>query len=196
MHYYRHHGPTAIAPGYKKVSLKAKPDYGVAGMTDQSTSSGSPSSHRGSIQDGSADSGSSGLLPLFDMSSSLPAKDILPQLIDKFFEYYGDYFCFLNKNYLNDLMQSGQASPFLVCVMCGLASRFCDPELFENYFPLQEGQREQWEYAIPFLERSKALLMPLLSLPSEDIVSGLIMMAWLDFGDNNEAGMSLISSVQ
>lgn len=39
------------------------------------------------------------------------------------------------------------------------------------------------------LDRAKALTMPALDLPSPDVIAGLIMLAFVDSGDNNEAGM-------
>ena len=32
--------------------------------------------------------------------------------------------------------------------------------------------------------------MPLLNIPSCDVVAGILLLSWVDFGDNNEAGMA------
>ena len=134
-----------------------------------------------------------GLLPIFDTVSGLPVDALLTQLLDTFFEYYGDIFCHLNRRYLDSLIERGEAPVFLICVMSALASRFCPAELFADFFPsTTDGpKKEAWEHSVPFLERTKALTMLALDLPSADVIGGLLMLAWADFGDNNEAGMAL-----
>jgi hypothetical protein len=41
------------------------------------------------------------------------------------------------------------------------------------------------------LNQAKILLIPLLSIPSRDLVAGLLFLALAEFGDNNEAGMKV-----
>ena len=185
VHYFRHLGPTAIAPGHKKLSLKVRQDHGDP-LEGGAFPHCSPDTANKTATD-------SGLLPLFDRETSLPATAILPQLLDSFFEYYGDNFCFLNRAYLDQLIDNGEASSFLVCSMSALSSRFCPSVTFAAYFqPKTDGtERARWEYSIPFIDRAKQLLMPLLSIPSCDVVAGLLLLAWADFGDNNEAGACL-----
>ncbi|KAI9875398.1 MAG: hypothetical protein M1830_008526 [Pleopsidium flavum] len=189
LHYYRHLGPTAIAPGHKKISLKVRQDV------VRDTYSGSDWQSR--------DCGTFGIsndttcLPLFDGATSLPSKEILPQLLDRFFEYYGDNFCFLHRPYLSQLIERGEASSFLICSMSALSSRFCQPEMFTKYFMTKANgqERERWEFSLPFLERAKKLLMPLLSIPSCDVVAGMLLLSWVEFGDNNEAGLWMFSGM-
>ncbi len=184
LHYYRHLGPTAIAPGHKKISLKVRQDV----VRDAYSGSDWPSGDCGTF----GTSSDTTCLPLFDGATSLPSKEILPHLLDRFFEYYGDNFCFLNHPYLSQLIERGEASSFLICSMSALSSRFCQPEMFTKYFMTKANghERERWEFSLPFLERAKKLLMPLLSIPSCDVVAGMLLLAWVEFGDNNEAGMA------
>lgn len=49
-------------------------------------------------------------------------------------------------------------------------------------------ERDLWEFSKPFLDHAKALTMSAVDLPSPAVVGGLIMLAFVDFGDNNEAG--------
>ena len=190
LQYYRHLGPTAIAPGHKKVSLKIRQDFGVLPRDQSSSSDGHPV-HQGHTES----SHSNCLLPLFDRVTNLPATELLPQLLDSFFQFYGDNFCFLNRQHLSSLLERGQASSFLICAISALSSRVCPPEIFEPYFSVGEAQdRESWAYSLPFLERAKTLLMPLLNIPSCDVVAGMLLLSWADFGDNNEAGMDSSAS--
>lgn len=74
--------------------------------------------------------------------------------------------------------------------MSALSSRFCEPELLSPYMEsIPEGyKREQWELSAPFLEKAKEMVMSSYSLPTLDTVAALLMLAFVDFGDNNEAG--------
>lgn len=182
VYYHRHLGPTAIAPGHKKISLKARQDCGG----DKNSPTSSTSSQRRH----------DGLLPLFDATTDLPVKELQPSLLDKFYEYYADTYCFLSsRKQLESLIEQGKASAFLVCVISALSSRFCSSEIFSYYLPptADGSSRQPWELASPFLEKAKALTMSALNLPSTDVVAGLLMLAWADFGDNNEAGMGPIT---
>ncbi len=174
LQYYRYLGSTAIAPGYKKISLKLANDTLGANDTDNAL-------HDSLQQLGGA---------LFDDTSCLPRAELMPYLLDAFFEYYGGMFCFLNRHQLEGLIQVNEISSFLMCSIAALSARFCSPEVFAPYFPqLANGQdRQRWQYSLPFLSQAKKLLLPLLSIPSCDLVAGLLFLALAEFGDNNEAG--------
>ena len=175
VHYYRHLGPTAIAPGHKKISLKARHDSGGESRHPSMSSS----SHV--YQDA--------MLPIFD-STGLPVAALLPTLLDSFFHTYWDNMFFVNRTHLDSLLKTGEASVFLVCAMSTLSSRFCPPELFSGYLPPKAdgSARESWEYSVPFLQQTKSMLVAAIDLPSTDVVAGLLMLSYGDFGDNNEAG--------
>ena len=127
---------------------------------------------------------------VFDARNNLPRAELLPHLLDAFFEYYGSYFCFLNRRQLESLIKTDEISTFLLCSIAALSARFCNTDVFTPYFPpLPASQvREHWHYSLPFLNQAKTLLMPLLSIPSRDLVAGLLFLALAEFGDNNEAG--------
>ena len=137
--------------------------------------------------------GQHGAKPIFDSVTGLPVHALLPTLLDAFFQCYGDNFCHINRQHLERLIDDGRASVFLICVMTGLSSRFCPSEVYSEYLPPKADgtPRKSWEFSKPFLDRAKSLTMSALDLPSADVVAGLIMLAFVDFGDNNEAGMRL-----
>lgn len=187
LHYFRELGPTAIAPGHKKLKVKARTDLGGI-FEDVCSKCGHAEGQL--VQTSAVHPHPVQLTSLFDKTTGLPIAALLPYLLDAFFEYYADNFCFLNRSYLERLIKTGKVSSFLICALSALSSRFCDPKMFNGYFrPKGDGsQRKAWEYSIPFLERAKSLLLPLLNVPSPDVVAGLLFLAWADFGDNNEAG--------
>ena len=174
LQYYRYLGSTAIAPGYKKISLKV--------ANDNLGSNDTGSALRDSLQQLDAS--------VFEGSTGLPRAELLPYLLDAFFEYYGGMFCFLNRHQLECLIQTNEISSFLLSSIAALSARFCAAEVFVPYFQqMTDGQdRERWQYALPFLNQAKKLLLPLLSIPSCDLVAGLLFLALAEFGDNNEAG--------
>ena len=187
LHYFRELGPTAIAPGHKKLKVKARTDLGGV-FEDFCSKCGHTEGQ--SVQTSALHPHPNQLTSLFDKTTGLPVAPLLPHLLDAFFEYYADNFCFLNRSYLERLIHTGKVSSFLICGLSALSSRFCDPKVFDGYFrsKVDGSQREAWEYSVPFLERAKSLLLPLLNVPSPDVVAGLLFLAWADFGDNNEAG--------
>ena len=172
--YYRYLGSTAIAPGYKKISLKVAKDR--SRVSDVSYEKHEVQHH----SDAS----------IIDTHTDLPQAELVPHILNAFFEYYGGIFCFLNRPQLEKLIHSNEISSFLLCSLAALSARFCNPEVFDPYFTrLPQGHsREKWEYSLPFLTEAKKLLMPLLSIPSCDLVAGLLFLALAEFGDNNEAG--------
>ena len=180
LQYYRYLGSTAIAPGYKKISLKAKNDSPQApGLSDSA-----PDSHHVNSPS------------MFDALSNHPRAELLSHLLDAFFEYYGGNFCFLNRQQLEKLISANEISSFLLCSLAALSARFCNPHIFEPYFPLANDHgMDRWQYSLPFLNRAKKLLIPLLSIPSCDLVAGLLFLALAEFGDNNEAGNKTIRQI-
>lgn len=144
-----------------------------------------------SLDSVSQDTSHNGLLSLFDPDTGLPAKEILPELLDRFYDHYADNYLFLlNRRHLEYSIEQRKASTFLICVMAALSSRFCSPDTFNGYLPPKphRSERKAWELSAPFLERAKILMISALDLPSPDVVGGLLMMAFVDFGNNNEAG--------
>ncbi len=173
----------SLSSGHKAISLKV-----------MSGSNGDMQRYLGQVsQEGPTQSG---LLPLFDPVTGLPAKELLPLLLDHFYDYYADNYLFLlNRRRLDSLIEQGKASIFLICVMSALSSRFCPPDTFSGYIPQKPdgSERKAWEFSSPFLERAKLLMISALDFPSPEVVGGLLMMAFVDFGNNNEAGKSIPS---
>ena len=184
VHYYRHLGPTGIVPGHKKISLKARQNDlpSVIQLNGHRTSEPGPDDQTSP-------------LPLFDSATGLPVKALLPVLTDKYFEYYGNIFCFMNRGHVESLIRGGQLPAVLVSTMSALASRFCGKDIFTAYFPQTSKDRESWEYSGPFLEKAKSMVMSAISLPTPEVAAALLMLAFADFGDNNEAGLWMFTGM-
>ena len=182
LQYYRYFGSTAIAPGYKKISLKiANEDFDHNRSSDKF--------HK-ILQDAARS--------VIDPRTSLPRSELLPPILDAFFEYYGSNFCFLNRAQLQTLIRENDISVFLLCSIAALSSRFCSPDIFLPYLSYRtDGAKNScWQQSLPFLSHAKSLLMPLLSVPSCDLVAGLLFLALAEFGDNNEAGKMVSRTIR
>lgn len=191
IHYFRELGPTAIAPGHKQISIKVQQQhYGRTAAKDQSAPAHKAFARGQPLPSIMEDPALKGIPPLFESETSLPVKDVLPDLLDAFFTYYADNFCFLNRSYLDQLLARGEASVFLICSMAALSSRFGSPSKFAKYMkPKDDGSlREGWELSVPFLERARSLLLPLLGIPSCDVIGGMVLLSFAEFGNNSEAG--------
>ncbi|KAI4149509.1 MAG: hypothetical protein L6R39_002487 [Caloplaca ligustica] len=195
IHYYRELGPTAIAPGHKQISIKVQQQQqqNCSDPKDPPAPADRSSAHVHTLPSVKEEPGSTDFPSLFDSETSLPVPDLLPDLLDAFFLYYADNFCFLNRSYLDQLLNRGEASVFLICSMAALSSRFCHPAKFAKYFPPRDdgNLRDGWELSIPFLERAKTLLIPLLGVPACDVVGGMVLLSLAEFGNNSESGMAL-----
>lgn len=183
VHYYRHHGPTALAPGHKQVSLKARYDSAEYTQTQQKMPPDEPQTFN-QLVFGSSEP------QLFDNRTGLPTGSLSTVLLDTFFDFYGDLYCFLNKEHLQKLIDDGEPPVFLIVAMSALSSRFCAPEVFRDYFPpiTSNLKREHWEFSTPFLEKAKSMVVSAINLPTTEGIAGLLLLAFADFGDNNEAG--------
>ena len=116
----------------------------------------------------------------------LPHADILPQILTEFFKNSGRHFPFLSREVIEHRLKDGEASSFLINSMAALASRVCP-------FPVavsgEDGHSQcSWRKATPFVRKAKEQLVPLSSITSSHVVTGLLILSWADSGDSNEAG--------
>lgn len=125
---------------------------------------------------------------LFDRTSRKPHPDIVCQVLDVFFDNFGGHFPFLHPQILGGHVRSQEASSFLLNAIAALTVRFCS--LDGPLAALQDKYDVPWQRGAPFLVKAKEQLVPLLSIPAPEVVAGLLILAWAEFGDRNEAGMS------
>ncbi|KAF9040283.1 hypothetical protein BDZ89DRAFT_1060712 [Hymenopellis radicata] len=95
-------------------------------------------------------------------------------LIDTFFFYFGQHFPFLRRSKIEERIQSETMSAFLLHAMNALAVRFAP-----------NSKRKASQY----ISAAWTLVPPLLRLPSMDVVGGLLLLSWAEFGENSESGL-------
>ncbi|CAM1501031.1 Fc.00g101930.m01.CDS01 [Cosmosporella sp. VM-42] len=184
LRYYRRFGPTAVIPGLRRLSVVVDPE--------QDNTPGLDAEHLDidcspSVNTASPASAASNQSKLFDKTTREPHPDIVPQILDTFFKHFGGHFPFLQPQILGGHFRSGEASSFLLNAIAALTVRFCS---FEGPLTIiQEKYDVQWRRGSPFLKKAKEQLVPLLSLPAPDVLAGILVLAWAEFGDNNEAGL-------
>ncbi|KAH7134294.1 fungal-specific transcription factor domain-containing protein [Dactylonectria macrodidyma] len=189
---FRRYGPTAVAPGLNKLAIAvescpdeaSRSDLGPPGMVEVShDTQQSASSHGsfGSQQDKSR-----------DHFYGLPSETI-QKVLGVFFEHFGGHFPFLNNKILAGHVHSKQASKFLINSILALTARFCSLDT-STPSSIRETDAD-WRRGAHFLKKAKEQLMSLLSVPAPDVVAGLVLLAWAEYGGNNEAGLWMFSGM-
>ena len=191
LRYYRRFGPTAVVPGLRRLSVIVDPEEDEPLVDgDDRPEMEERASHFDNSSPGSTMSNQS---KLFDKSSRAPHPHMMSRILDIFFEKFGGHFPFLNPHIPGGHLQSGEASSFLLNAIAALTMRFCS---FEEFQPIINNKKgTEWRRGAPFLKKAKEQLVPLLSIPAPEVVAGLLILAWADFGDNNEAGKLIVSNI-
>ncbi|KAJ6590571.1 fungal-specific transcription factor domain-containing protein [Mycena vulgaris] len=163
LYYYRFSGSTAIHPGINRISLKLQP------RTTASTASAPvPSSE-------------SLLTPPrqteFD-DFGLPLPNVYIPLLDTFFRTMSHHFPSISRKRMEERLETGTMSAFLLNCICAISARF---QPFGDFSPAKA--------CTPFVTKAQELIIPLLHLPTTDCVTGLLLLAWANYGQNSESGL-------
>lgn len=184
LRYYRRLGPTAVVPGFRRLTVTVSPDQDESNDGDRSNSEADGYFGRGTTV--SPSSTASEQSRLFDKSNCQPHPDIMPVILDVFFEHFHGHFPFLHPEILIGHVQTGEASSFLLNAIAAITVRFCSAEGPLAY--LHDRYTTNWSRGAPFLKKAKEQLMSLLSLPEPEVLSGLVILSWAEFGNNSETG--------
>jgi hypothetical protein len=77
---------------------------------------------------------------------------------------------------MKERFESGTMSAFLACCICATGARY------------QGGTATSpSQAAVPFIAQAQSLIVPLLHLPTTDVITGLLMLAWANFGQGSES---------
>lgn len=177
--FYRRFGPTAIAPGFRKLPI-------AIGMRQLRTAAESPRENRTPSAPGSTPcTASQGDADQTDYPYDL-SPDSIERVLDVFFQHYRGHFPFVDPQILAGHARAGQASSFLINTITALTARFCSFDVTPTV--ASPGGDEPWRRGAPYLKRAKEQLVSLMGFPAADSVAGLLILAWAEFGDNNETG--------
>lgn len=141
----------------------------------------------------------------FAEGSDLPRPEIKSELFDVFFCRLSSVFPFLNRRIVDQLdnleLPTSVDAPMLVNSICAVAAR-CDVPFTPAFVcpahhaihsfsesPVIKGpdtSRSPGLYGVPFADKAKSMLIPMLGYPSTRTVQSLLLLSWHEFGLNND----------
>ncbi|KZV61643.1 hypothetical protein PENSPDRAFT_658747 [Peniophora sp. CONT] len=163
--YYRFSGPqgsTAVAPGINRISLKLQ-------RRARSTEAPVPDV-REQLQTPPPQEG------MFD-EHGMPLPNIHLPLLELFFKTAGRHFPSVNQRRMHERLETQTMSAFFMNCICAISARF------------DSRYGEPAKAAQPFITKAQELIVPLLHLPTNDVATGLLLLAWACFGQNSDSGL-------
>ena len=174
--YYRVNGSTSFDPGVNRISLELQLQNPPSTATnDPAPSPLLPVSPEGDLQAPHAAPEST--QAMFD-ETGMPMPHIYGPLVDVFFKVAGQYFPSIWQSRMKERLATSTMSAFLMNCMCAIAARFAP---VANPSPTAA--------CAPFVSKAQELLVPLLHLPTHDVSTGLLLLAWASFGQGSESGL-------
>ena len=173
--FFRWFGPTGIAPGYKKMLFDVKhPSQQDPDDPEAPPTADDEAKIHTIIRELAA-------APLFETDGITPASRVLGPLLDTFFDHYGCHFPFYRRDTFTALVKDRKVSALVLNSICGLSARFSPMLEFQDYPLYLRGDI--------FAQKAKVLLVPLLNLPSYDVVASILMLVWLELASNHDVGV-------
>lgn len=171
--FFRWFGPTGIAPGYKKMLFDVRKPASELPEIESNPESGSEVAVTAKQDEP--------MPPLFEEDGITPVAHVLYPLLDIFFDNYGCHFPFYSRRSFVESVKDRKVSALVLNSACGLAARFQNIPQLQHYPLYLRGHI--------FAEKAKLLLIPLLNLPSYDVVASILMLVWLELACNRDVGV-------
>jgi hypothetical protein len=167
-------GSTAIQPGIHRISLKLQ----RRSTTGESPLTAAPQPERDDHKPPILDT----YLPrnpaeLFDLNG-MPLLSVWQPLFDLFLANMSQHFPSVSRQRMTERYESGTMSNFLANCICACGARFSS-----------DAKDRQAEASAPFIAKAQELIIPLVHLPTTETTTGLIFLAWANFGQNSESGL-------
>ncbi|KAK7036707.1 hypothetical protein VNI00_011372 [Paramarasmius palmivorus] len=186
LYYYRFSGSTAIqyasfivleppvterhrtcSPGINRISLKLQPRIQKSNVSaPMATAQSKPGSPEPPDQ-------------MFD-ESGLPLPSVYIPLLDTFFRTMSRHFPSISRKRMEERLETGTMSAFLLNCICAISARFHP-----------SGSNSPANACAPFITKAQELIIPLLHLPTTDVVTGLLLLAWANYGQNSDSGLNI-----
>lgn len=177
--YYRLAGVTAIRPGFNRISLKLMPRSNEGSKPMGVTLPHSPESPTTSTLPTELSA------PMFE-EDGMPLPQVYEPLIDFYFKHMSQHFPSTSKRRLKQRLETGTMSTFTMNCICALSARFAVNT---------RANQDPAKACAPFLAKSQELLPPLVHLPTYDAVTGLLLLAWANHGQNSESALWAFSGL-
>ncbi|OZJ04492.1 hypothetical protein BZG36_02667 [Bifiguratus adelaidae] len=177
LYYYRISGSTAIHPGINRISLKLQArnvSSPIPEIASRSERENDPGKNQPTLDIGQR---------LFD-DNDLVLPHIYIPLLDTFFRTMSQHFPSINRRRMSERLETGTMSSFLLTCICAISARF-DSSLGKGSL----------KACTPFIAKAQLLAVDLLHLPTHDVVTGLLLLAWAHYGQNSESGFWQYSGI-
>lgn len=182
--FFRYFGPTGISPGYKRFFVPI--EDGPEPSDERDPERAWRRQSFGSLNTKDQQQGSAGncetTRQLFEADDNLtPSAEILFPLLEIFFEYYACHFPFQSEDSFIQSVKENKVSALLLNSMCAMAARFSTLPMFQVQPAYLRGE--------PFCNKAKHLLVPLLNMPSVEVVESILMIAWVELATCHDVGL-------
>jgi hypothetical protein len=178
--FFRWFGPTGIAPGFKRIFVQIK-DGSDQQEPQSPSSTKTPLDNLPSDMQRSLKRKDPCLLLFEPDDNQTPSAGVLFPLLEKFFEYYECHFPFYSRDSFIGLARDKKVPALLLNSMCAMAARFSALPVFQGKPAYVRGEE--------FANKAKHLLVPLLNLPSYDVVASILMIAWMEMATCHDVGI-------
>ena len=129
-------------------------------------------------------------------AAGMPLPHIREPCLDLFFKHVSQFFPSLSRQRVRERTETETLSAFLVNCACALGARFAEGSLLKQLildqhdggYTANSGPLGSAASA-PFMAKAQELVIPLLHLPTHDVCTGLLYLAWASYGQNSEAGL-------
>lgn len=111
-------------------------------------------------------------------SSGLPLRQVAEPLFDLFFSHMSQYFPNISRKRMAERWDTDTMSAFQANCMCALGARFANHAV-----------SSRTQAAAPFIAKAHELVAPLLQIPTYDVITGLHLLAWANYGQKSESGL-------
>lgn len=122
----------------------------------------------------------------FEEGSDMPREEIKNELFNVFFSRVGSLFPFLDRRAVTQLDDRDSPAtvdvPMLVNSICAVAARFSESTAVRGPDPA----RSPGLYGVPFADKAKSMLIPLLGYPTTRTVQSILLLSFHEFGLNND----------
>ncbi|KAI0317722.1 fungal-specific transcription factor domain-containing protein [Amylostereum chailletii] len=170
LYYYRFSGQpgsTAISPGINRISLRLQARAKSSAGPVPESSERTPHAPETTVPPEE----------MFD-EHGLPLPQYHIPLLDVFFKTLSRHFPSISRKRMEERLETGTMSAFLLNCICAISARFADGNA-----------NEPAKACASFITKAQELIVPLLHLPTTDVVTGLLLLAWANYGQNSESGM-------
>ncbi|KAG5721563.1 hypothetical protein E4T56_gene13052 [Termitomyces sp. T112] len=99
-------------------------------------------------------------------------------LLDTFFQTMSRHFPSINRIRIEERLKNGTMSAFFLNCICALAARF-----------LPSARDDPASACAPYITKAQEMIIVLVHLPTTDVVTGLLLLAWASYGQNSEGGL-------